>query len=200
MILLSGCGGGADVDKSNPVGGSTPDPTPGIYTDVPRPLQSCASVPHATEELRNLNAFWRLNVQLCLAPFGTNNAYAQRSENRVYADQDWLDSIASRFGSFAATGILAHEWGHIAQGNTAPGVATELQADCLAGAHLRWAGLSEQILNQFVASNYYAGGGDHGTGQQRVNAAKRGYFGFDPTKAVLYTDLISTICPYSIGY
>ena len=62
--------------------------------------------------------------------------------------------MAITFGSYAATGILAHEWGHMVQGRVR-GTATELQADCLAGVFMKGSGLPWQTAEQFVLSSFY---------------------------------------------
>jgi hypothetical protein len=142
----------------------------------------CVPVDHAADDLQALNGFWRTRIPICQIAPGNNNAYADRSGGVVWADQAWLDQMAYRFGSWAATGILAHEWGHMVQGNVS-GTAAELQADCLAGVFMRGVGLPPQTVEQFAASNFFAGDaewsfGGHGTGPQRVTAARRGYYGF----------------------
>ena len=73
----------------------------------------------------------------------------------VWADQVWLDMKAARLGSGAPTGILAHEWGHMIQGNE-HGTAAEFQADCLAGVSLRGMGFPWQTVEQFSLSNFFA--------------------------------------------
>jgi hypothetical protein len=141
----------------------------------------CRSVPNAVDEYRALNSFWGTNTSLCRI-YNQNNASADRQNNIVWADQDWLDQIASTYGSYAATGILAHEWGHIIQGDVR-GTAAELQADCLAGVFMKGYGLPWQTVEQFSAVNWNSGDphwsvNGHGTKVQRVNAARRGYYGY----------------------
>jgi hypothetical protein len=142
----------------------------------------CVPVDHALDDLQALNTFWGTNIPICQIPPGSNNALADRQQGIVLADQSWLDAQAARFGTWAATGILAHEWGHMVQGNIF-GTAAELQADCLAGVFMRGAGLPWQTVEQFALANFFAGDmewsfGGHGTGIQRRNAAHRGYYGF----------------------
>lgn len=145
--------------------------------------QACYPVTHAAEDLQQLNQFWGTRVRLCRLPAGAKNAIAYPDRSLVVADQDWLDNIAYRYGNWAATGILAHEWGHIVQGSRVSGTAAELQADCLAGVFMKGVGLPWPTVEQFARSNFVAGdpywtSHGHGTGIQRVNAARRGYYGF----------------------
>ncbi|MGH7515621.1 MAG: hypothetical protein ACREOQ_22180 [Gemmatimonadales bacterium] len=69
----------------------------------------CVVVDHAADDWQALNMFWRTNIPICQIAPGNNNAYADRQQGVVWADQGWLDGIAMQFGSWAATGILAHE-------------------------------------------------------------------------------------------
>ncbi len=159
----------------------------------------CGPVPHAANDYNALSRFWGTTVSLCRAPDGTGNAYADRDHGVVWADQAWLDGVASRYGNWAAVGILAHEWGHIVQGNVGSGTAAELQADCLAGVFLRGAGLPPESVREFAAVNWNEGGDPywtpdgHGTSSQRVTAALRGYSGFQgqPPGA------LAALCPLS---
>ncbi len=143
----------------------------------------CAPVPNGADDYAALSAFWRTNFPLCRLPDGAGNAYANRGQGAVFADQSWLDGIARRYGTWAATGILAHEWGHMVQGNVS-GTAAELQADCLAGVFMKGVGLSWQTVEQFASVNWSEGGdpywtpNGHGTSVQRANAARRGYYGY----------------------
>jgi hypothetical protein len=142
----------------------------------------CYPVHPAAGVQDGLNLFWGTNIPVCRLPPGTNNAYADQMHWVVWADQDWLDMMAAQLGSGAPTGILAHEWGHMIQGKV-HGTAAELQADCLAGVYLRGMRFPWQTVEQFALSNFFAGEDHwspygHGTRTQRVNAARRGYYGF----------------------
>lgn len=157
----------------------------------------CEPVPHAAEDLQALNIFWGTQIPICRLPPGTNNAYADRQSNIVLADQDWLDYMAFNYGNWAATGILAHEWGHMVQGEVS-GTAAELQSDCLAGVFLRGMGLPWGTVEQFASANFDAGDDywtihGHGTRIQRVNAARRGYYGYSGQTGIYLTQL----CPFS---
>jgi hypothetical protein len=179
---------------------TTPPTTVGaVYGTAPAAPGTCYSVPNVAQELSQLNLFWNQGATLC-AITGLPYAAAYRERNLVVADQGFLDSLASKFGRFAPTGVLAHEWGHLVQGATPDGVSTELQADCLAGVHLKWAGLSEAEFGQFEKSNFYNGGTTHGTGPQRAAAARRGYTLFDRTRTYTRQELVSTTCPYGTNY
>jgi hypothetical protein len=143
----------------------------------------CVPVTHAADDYRALSAFWGTTFPLCRLADGVGNAFADRSKAIVMADQAWLDRIATQYGPWAATGILAHEWGHMVQG-LVQGTAAELQADCLAGVFMKGAGLSWQTVEQFAAVNWNEGGdpywtpSGHGTSEQRMLAARRGYYGY----------------------
>jgi hypothetical protein len=156
----------------------------------------CESVPNAMAEYRALNAFWRTNIPICRI-YNANNAYADRASGVVFADQDWLDLMASRYGSYAATGILAHEWGHMVQGNLS-GTAAELQADCLAGVFMKGFGLPWQTVEQFARANWnnadsHWSVNGHGTKTQRVTAARRGYYGYRGQRG----SRLVALCPLS---
>lgn len=160
----------------------------------------CYPVNHASDDYVALSNFWRTSFPLCQIPPGSNNAYADRQHGVVWADQSWLDGMAYKFGNWAATGILAHEWGHMVQGNI-QGTAAELQADCLAGVFMRGAGLPWQDVEQFAQANFFSGDaewsfGGHGTGMQRVSAARRGYYGFQGQTGFYLLQL----CPASAFY
>ncbi|HET6765708.1 MAG TPA: hypothetical protein VFH27_18640 [Longimicrobiaceae bacterium] len=157
----------------------------------------CTPVDHANDDLRALNAFWRTSIPICQIAPGSRNAYADRRRGVVWADQSWLDEQAYRYGTWAATGILAHEWGHMVQGDV-QGTAAELQADCLAGVFMRGVGLPWQTVEQFAQANFFAGDaewslGGHGTGVQRVTAARRGYYGYAGQGSVA----LFALCPLS---
>ena len=169
-----------------------------ILQAEPVAAQSCVSVPHAAATQSALNNFWGINAKLCRLPPGSGGAFAYRSLGVVTADQDWLDSVAQNNGAWAATGVLAHEWGHMVQGNVPMGTAAELQADCLAGVYMRGVGLPPSTVSQFANLNLLAGDpvwslAGHGLGGQRYNAAKRGYDGLDYFNG----SNLALICPYS---
>ena len=160
--------------------------------------QTCYAVPHAATTQRELNNFWGVRVPVCRLPDGTGGAFANRQRWVVTVDQLWLDRIASNYGGWAATGVLAHEWGHMVQGNVPSGTAAELQADCLAGVFFRGKGLPPSIINQFARLSLDAGDpvwsfSGHGLGQQRYTAVSRGYNGFPSFNG----RNLAMICPFS---
>ena len=64
----------------------------------------------------------------------------------AYDDQGLFPRIADDFGQVAPAIVVAHEWGHVVQFQgvvddflALPDIVTELQADCLAGAWVRFA-------------------------------------------------------------
>lgn len=158
----------------------------------------CVPVTHAADDYVALSNFWGTRFPLCRIRDGSNNAYAHRIRGVVYADQAWLDRIALSYGPWAATGILAHEWGHMVQGPV-EGTAAELQADCLAGVFMKGVGLPWPTVEQFAAVNWSEGGDPywtpdgHGTKAQRVVAARRGYYGYFGQTGFALLDL----CPLS---
>lgn len=143
---------------------------------------SCAPLPHVGDDLLlGLNMFWGTAIPIC-ALTSERNARADVRNGIVWANPDWLDEMAVRFGPYASTGILAHEWGHMVQGNVT-GTAAELQADCLAGVFMRGMGLPWGTVEQFASAANFIGDAEwtpygHGTRLQRVNASRRGYYGY----------------------
>ena len=179
---------------------------PAIYGSASAATSSCVPATVGLTELRYLNSFWGTDVKLCLRSASVNSpAYAIRELREVHIDPTWLVAQSTLYGPFATTGVLAHEWGHIVQGNQPGGSVAELQADCLAGAHLKWAGVSELEFQQFERIGFFSGDSNppslsHGTGNQRVAASRRGYDGFN--RAVNYStnDLVSRVCSNGFVY
>jgi len=172
-------------------------PVATIGSESAKSGQSCYPVNDATPHQSRLNAFWGLNVRVC-GDNSLNGAMAYRQSATVIIDPQWMLNMGQQFGSWAPVGILAHEWGHVVQ-NTPSGTAAELQADCLAGVFMRGAGLSVNAVQQFASANFLAGDGHwsptgHGTGQQRVTAALRGFQGFQPN---MNQYQLLTLCPAS---
>ena len=168
-----------------------------IWTASVAAIGQCIPVTHANDDLYALNGFWHTNIPMCQIQPGSNNAYADRQRGVVLVDQSWLDQMAYRYGNWAASGILAHEWGHMVQGPVS-GTAAELQADCLAGVFLKGVGRPWSDVNQFATSNFFAGDlmvnfTGHGTGPQRVVAARRGYLGYVGQTG----PALAALCPYS---
>jgi hypothetical protein len=130
----------------------------------------------------DLNRFWGTTVQLC-EDFSKPMAWAVREYNQVRVNPLWLrDSVDARFGPDASIGILAHEWGHMVQGNVM-GAPAELQADCLAGVFLKGRGLPWPFVEELARAAFAYGDESsilrgHGTPTERVNASRRGYYGY----------------------
>lgn len=123
-------------------------------------------------------------------------------DQRVFIDLGFYDELRRRFGApgdFAQAYVLAHEIGHHIQGQLGllggrDSIATELQADCLAGV---WAKDAErrqllEVGDLNEALQAAASIGDdriqrqttgvvepeswtHGSSEQRLNALRRGY-------------------------
>lgn len=113
--------------------------------------------------------------------------------------QDWLAGLGTRFGPYAPTAIVAHEWGHHVQrllGRPDTSIGSELQADCMAGMFLvsiegtgpdgRTYVLAGSSLDEAVRTFFSLGDSDysrsqwfdsdvHGTPQQRFLAFATGY-------------------------
>lgn len=81
-------------------------------------------------------------------PAVPQNAFYCTADNSIYYHDEFIRGMYSDAGDFAAVGVLAHEWGHLAQRNLgildATGhsqyysIALELQADCFAGAFTKY--------------------------------------------------------------
>ena len=181
-------------------------PLSGVYGSTSIATSTCVPASVGLTELRYLNSFWGTDVKLCLRSATTTSpAYAIRELREVHIDPVWLVAQATKYGPFATTGVLAHEWGHIVQGNQPTGSTAELQADCLAGAHLKWAGVSELEFQQFERIGFFSGDSNppslsHGTGGQRVAASRRGYDGFNRATSYSTTDLVSRVCSNGFTY
>jgi predicted metalloprotease len=84
----------------------------------------CGSDPRAVEN----NAFY------CQAADTPNS-------DSISYDRAFLAELADQFGRFLPALVMAHEFGHAVQarvGSPESSIATETQADCLAGAWTRW--------------------------------------------------------------
>jgi hypothetical protein len=166
---------------------------------------------------RDLDAFWR-NALAALGmgyrapsletlegptatacgPAGPGHlAFYCPAEEAVYVSPAWLNDRGQRIGDFAPVVVLAHEWGHHVQtllgAAPGPGTASELQADCLAGAYAADAGrrglLDPGDVTEAVALAAAVGDplglpqdapGAHGSNDDRITAFMRGYLGGVP--------------------
>ena len=84
----------------------------------------CGADPREAES----NAFY------CLAPDAPNS-------DAITYDRAFLAELAENFGRFIPALVMAHEFGHAVQGRVGSpqsSIATETQADCLAGTWTRW--------------------------------------------------------------
>ena len=138
----------------------------------------CRPIPEAAAAVTALNTFWDRTVRLCESADPDESAFARPESQTVEANRRWLADIARDYGEPAAIGILAHEWVHIVDPRDGP--RAELQADCMAGVFLRWAGYGNKAVEQFALLDLHSGdvGIDfrsHGTGAQRSAAVLRGY-------------------------
>ncbi|HKP52610.1 MAG TPA: neutral zinc metallopeptidase [Chloroflexia bacterium] len=118
-----------------------------------------------------------------------NNAFYCSLDHSIYYHYDFLIDQLNSDGDFAPVTILAHEWGHLVQGNLGflqgqyLTIQTELQADCFAGAWALHAGemgyLEEGDLDEGANSLFKAGDdidfpwfkpGAHGQPEERIDA------------------------------
>jgi hypothetical protein len=79
-----------------------------------------------------------------------NAFYCPEADFIAFDDAQLFPDLDRRFGDFTLATVLAHEWGHAIQARTSwqmPGVVTELQADCFAGA---WVGHLETAAHPAV--------------------------------------------------
>lgn len=127
-------------------------------------------------------------------------------DQTIVYDADFLATVLDKDGADAATGILAHEWGHHLQSLTATPEYTlqaELQADCYAGTYLSNVsgdparmGASAAAMASFVAAgnDEYAQSAwfdiaEHGSPGMRWAAFATGALGIDElTLCRGYTD------------
>jgi predicted metalloprotease len=99
------------------------DPGNADPADYPQGI-GCGSVASDVEN----NAFY------CLAPDAPNS-------DSISYDRTFLAELGEEFGRFIPALVMAHEFGHAVQarvGAPETSIATETQADCLAGTWTRW--------------------------------------------------------------
>jgi predicted metalloprotease len=125
-------------------------------------------------------------------PLLPKNAWYCRSEDFVVFDLAFMQQVYALGDSFIYL-VVAHEWGHAMQarlGSNLQFVASELQADCFAGAvlygaardgELQWeAGDTQELANSLnaVADKYpWTKVSDHGNAAQRIANFKTGQAG-----------------------
>ena len=102
--------------------------------------------------------------------------------NTIVLEVSQLENLRRRFGDGAVVYAVAHEFGHwlqmvVNEKRVMPNY--ELQADCIAGVVLQNAAktisLAPSDLNEMASAANAIGGGNHGTGQQRVQALAVGF-------------------------
>jgi predicted metalloprotease len=112
-----------------------------------------------------------------------------------YDNEDLFPGLYKKFGAFALAQVLSHEWGHVIQTQTQtqlPGVLSEQQADCFAGAWVAHVDNGDSKLLKLDPGDLDKGiagmldfadpaGGDprnesaHGSGFDRVSAFQQGF-------------------------
>ncbi len=134
---------------------------------------------------------------------GLVNAGFCEQDNSIGWDRTVLmPSLRKAYGDMAITMVLAHEYGHALQKQATlnprgvPTLVAEQQADCLAGAYMRWVaeGKSPRFtlstgegLNNLLAAmisfrdpllsenDYYNSGDEHGSAFERISAFQFGF-------------------------
>lgn len=195
------------------------DPCPGAAEDF-RWSQDDDGCPDGVSELlafaaADLDSFWAATmratslpysepdkVEAYLDPIATTcgqtvpmNAFYCPPEHAIFYDIGLATGLLENIGDFGAVFVLAHEWGHLLQGNLgllgASGqfnIELELQADCLAGVYAASAnarGLLERGDLEEAAGALFISGDPtgtpwydpqaHGTVEQRTAAFVSGY-------------------------
>jgi predicted metalloprotease len=130
-------------------------------------------------------------IDTACGPALLNNAFYCGGDHSIYYHYDFLLDQLNTDGDFAPVTILAHEWGHLVEGNLGLlkgqylTIQTELAADCFAGAWSAHAGehmggsLEEGDLDEGATALFKAGDdidlpwfepGAHGQPEQRIDA------------------------------
>ena len=131
-----------------------------------------------------------------------NAMYCVRSDAMAWDRGKFLPTAKKYFGTMAINGVIAHEYGHAVQhmaklvDPSTPVLVFEQQADCFAGAYLRWVaaggsprstlstgdGLNHVLAGVIITrdpistTEWLAPGGDeHGTALDRVGAFQIGF-------------------------
>ena len=129
-------------------------------------------------------------------PLVPNNAFYCPYDHGIYLHVPFLQWMLDEIGDFGPAFVVAHEWGHLVQGNlgilddpSLYSIQIELQADCFAGA---WTAYSEHergileegdfdeaILSLFLVGDdfdtEFFDSQAHGTPGERIDWFKRGY-------------------------
>lgn len=118
----------------------------------------------------------------------------------VYDDEELFPQLFADFGPLALVLVMAHEWGHVIQGQhftfesfvAAPSIQTELMADCFAGAYLAYVDAGDSDVFVTDPGDLETGlagmlevadppgtdplqDGAHGSGFDRANAFSEGF-------------------------
>lgn len=128
-------------------------------------------------------------IRTACGPAVLNNAFYCPRSHGIYFDLNFLQEQLDTDGDFAPVTILAHEWGHLVQGNLGiigsdiHSIQLELQADCFAGAWAKSAdelGMLEEGDLEEGATALFKAGDDintpwfdpqaHGQPEQRIEA------------------------------
>ena len=141
----------------------------------------------------------RKSVEFCTeSTYRMVNAAYCRLDNSIGWDRELLlPTLADTFGDMAVVMVIAHEYGHAIQNNANlverddPVIVKEQQADCFAGAYMRWVaeGQSEYFtlntsdgLNTVLAATVAIRDSDpddpdsvHGSAFERVTAVQVGF-------------------------
>ncbi len=132
-------------------------------------------------------------IDTACGPAVLNNAFYCPNSHGIYYDLNFLQEQLDSDGDFAPVTILAHEWGHLVQGNLdllnsgLYSIQLELQADCFAGAWANYAGelqvLEEGDLDEGATALFRAGDDSntawfdpraHGQPDQRIQSFDMG--------------------------
>lgn len=125
-----------------------------------------------------------------------NNAFYCPLDHSIYLHLPFLQTMLDEIGDFGPAFVVAHEWGHLVQGNlgiledpSLYSIQVELQADCFAGAWTSYSEhergiLEEGDFREAVLSLFMVGDDfnteffdpqAHGTPGERIDWFKRGY-------------------------
>jgi predicted metalloprotease len=192
------------VSPAGSVKASRPRPKPDLPLDQLLPLavvdinqywQTNFSSLRLRYVVPNIVRYDRPIATPCGASLMKNATYCAAS-NSIYFDYNWISSVYSNVGDYAAVSIMAHEWGHLVQtqlglsNGTVFSIQNELGADCFSGAYTKYAEvtgkLEEGDMEEAGAGLFNSGDprgmpwfaqGAHGKPMQRINAFLSGYNG-----------------------
>jgi len=174
LLIISNCSRAENTNQtaglpdSNIAAGSFKQYEPALPPTNPQPIVDLPFDQLISVSMGYLNEFWsgtfkaQFPQKTYYAPKGVyfyngpfqskdcglleaNNAvYCPPPSHSIYYDDKFMREQYSR-GDYAAVNILAHEWGHLVQGNLGTvsdsryfGIQIELQADCFAGAFAKY--------------------------------------------------------------